>query len=182
MTTKNFKAFLQMVLQACYYGTAKAMVEAKYTNGNTCYLAPPLEQNVFPRTVASTLATNGYGGISVGRGNRPATEDDYRLEDKITTGLTAESPTKTSGVDSDGNPYLEYQFLLSNTTGADIVIKEVGYGQSVYCGNTAGATSISTYSILFDRTVLENPLTVPANGTAVLKYTLKTIINTPSVS
>lgn len=173
MITKNFKAFLSLMLENSSAGGA--FLEAKDASANTKYIDSRLS-NTFPYPVETTVRFANYAGIQLGSGNTLATENDYHMENQITSGLSASTPAITSGNDSNGNPYLQFVFTLTNSSASDIVVKEVGYFQKFMAATTIGGSSTAT-TFMLDRTLLETPLTVPANGTAVLKYTLKTIVS-----
>lgn len=172
MITKWYKNLLMWALQS---GINKGYTPVKDVAGNTKYLGGYF--NGFPNTPSKTVQISNLNnaGIYVGTGQTPATEEDYSLENKIVSGLTPGTPTTRGGVDENGNPYIEYTFMLSNTTANDIIIREIGYYQNASLASTIGGSS-STERILIDRTVLPTPVTVPANGEAVLRYTLKTVL------
>lgn len=174
MITKNFKAFLANMIGSRGSISTKGVLPVKDTTGNIRYFG--FRYSNFPNSVQSSVNFSGYSGIVVGTGTTPPTEDDYILENRITSGLTGTDPTKKNDVDSNGNPYIEFVFTLRNTTETDITVHEIGYAQNIYASTTLGGTDSNSYTLLFDRTVLETPVTVPANGTAAIKYTLKTII------
>lgn len=73
-------------------------------------------------------------------------------------------------------------FTLTNTTENDIIVREVSYAQAVSKANTKGsnvATNSTGVAIMtIDRTVLDTPVTVPANDSASITYRLKTILPT----
>lgn len=176
MINKNFKAVVATLLQARDYNSLEyGMVEVKKTDGTTKYLCPTF--NYFPRSVSSTVSFTTDGqGIGVGTGTTLPTEDDYNLEHRITSGLSASTPAITKGVDSDDNPYLEYVFTLTNSTASDITITEIGYFQLFYASDTRNS-SRSNANLMLDRTLLDQPVIVPANSTAAIKYQLKTVIS-----
>ena len=187
MINKNFKAIVALLLQNGNSLAGKALIPIKKpTNGNTTYLFNWMDgTSRFPYKSDNTMRFNSSynaAGVYIGSGATLPTEDDYALENMITSGISATSPATTSGVDASGNPYYTMVWTLTNTTAADITINEVGYIQSFNYSDTQGSTSASGGYFLIDRTVLDSTLLVPANGIAVLKYTLKTIVNTPSVS
>ena len=175
MITKNFKALLAAVLHA--KSTAKGAVPVKTYAGADTYMAPVFSSGKFPTSAAASVVFSTSGnGIYLGSGNTPATLDDYKLESQITSGLSASSPTYENGGDADGNPFSRYTFTLTNDTSSDIVVREIGYVQNLATAALNGSSSWSALCLL-DRTVLSHPITVPANGTATLKYTLKTIMS-----
>lgn len=178
MITNNFKACLQMILQSGV--NSNGIVAAKDVTGATKYLGAYFSSSDgYPNKTDNNIriaSSTTYAGIYLGTSNTPATASDYFVGSVITSGLTAGTPSVSLGVDENGNPYKQIVVLLTNTTASDIVVKEVGYVQQFFAAN-AILTSPSLLRFLLDRTVLPSPLTVPANGSAALKYTLKTIIS-----
>lgn len=178
MVTNNFKACLQMILQSGV--NSNGLVAAKDVTGATKYLGAYFSSSDgYPYKTDHSIRITPYttsAGIYLGTSNTPATASDYFVGSVISSGLSAGSPVVSLGVDENGNPYKQIVVLLSNTTASDIVVKEVGYVQQFFAASAIqGSPSILRF--LLDRTVLASPLTVPANGSAVLKYTLKTIIS-----
>lgn len=174
MITKNFKALMACMLQSNGSVATKGYMPVKNVSGTTGYLG--FYYAAFPYSLYKNVSFSSAPGIIVGRGDTPATEDDYALESIITSGLTASNSTQTNGID-DGNPYLEYLFTLTNTTGSDIVVKEIGYLQFFQTATASGANASNYGSYLIERTVLSTPVTVPANDSAAIKYRLKTVLS-----
>lgn len=176
MITKNFKMLLATILESSGGSDSPCTVPIKSPGGNVYYLSPKL--NRFPYAITPTVQISSppYGGIYIGSGSTPASENDYALETPIISGLSASTPAVVRSVDGDGNPYISFTFTLTNSTASDKIVREIGYFQLVNAGsyNSSGG---SQTSIMLDRTVLETPLTVPANGTAAVKYELKTVIS-----
>ena len=180
MITKNFKSMMSLILQSNgASGVSQLPIKVTTYLNEEKYLVPKFS-NAFPGVVENSVTFyTSSSGIVIGSGNDAPTENDINLKNQITSGLSASSPSVSFGSES-GNPYKCFTFTLTNNTSSDIIIQEVGYKSGLNCANSIGGSIVNGLCLL-DRTVLENPLTVPANGTAVLKYTLKTIINTPAV-
>lgn len=169
MFTKWFKNCLKAAIAGAGGGSAFDLPVKGV--GNVMYYAGYIG---YPYSAVTTFVLNATArGIHVGTGDTPATEDDYCMESPITAGL-AGTVTITKSIDANGCPFVTYNVVLSNSTASDIVVKEVGFIQSEYLGNTAAATSLTDRYVLIDRTVLDTPVTVPANGNAAIYYTLKT--------
>ena len=173
MITKNFRALLTTILESMD-GAAIAALPVTDYNGAQLYLSS--KAGAFPATVTTAVRIGSTVnlGIYLGSGNRQESENDYNLQTRITTGLTAQTPSKVTGLDSDGNLYLEYLFTLTNTTENAIIVREIGYVQGIYAGTTVGST-VSLKNFLLDRTVLQTPVTIPAGESAAIKYRLKTV-------
>lgn len=175
MITKYFKDLMKLFLQSSGSTNANGFLQAKDLEGNTIYLAPRFSQ--FPGTITTTVTFFNSSGIQLGTGTSAVSETDFSIENQISSGLTAGTPTITRGLDANGDPYLQFIIAVTNTSATDIVISEIGYAQNIYASSTINTNSTANM-ILFDHTLLEAPVTVPANnGTAVIVYQLKTIIS-----
>ena len=109
---------------------------------------------------ASNGLTNNTVYMTVGTGTTEATQSDYNLEipnENITISAAAQG---TKG-DYTGKVYT---FTLYNPTSDDITITEIGLiGILTKWSNT-------TDHILFDRTVLDTPITIPAGESKPITY------------
>lgn len=97
-------------------------------------------------------------GVVFGTGNTPPTVDDYALAGDIVTGLVA-SKSYTYTKDDNGVTY-EVVYTLTNSTSNDVTIAEV-------------ATMAHSAACLIERTVLEEPVTIPAGGVGQVTYTIR---------
>ena len=176
MITKNFKALMATIL-ITMDGSAPGYLPVTDYNGTQLYLSA--KNGAFPASVTTNIRIGSTvnQGIYLGSGNRQESENDNDLQTRITTGLTAQTPSKVAGIDENGNPYLEYLFTLTNTTENSIVVKEIGYVQGLYAATSLGQ-SVALKNFLLDRTVLQTPVTIRAGESAAVKYRLKTILAT----
>ena len=98
----------------------------------------------------STTPESMYSHIGVGSGNTAPTADDYNLENELTSlTCTSASMSNTSEMSK------QFTATFSNQTGEDVTVKEVGWFVSSYYSTTK--------TKLFERTVLDTPVTIP-NG------------------
>jgi hypothetical protein len=169
MITKWWKRTVQQLLGNAFADIAYGYdVSLKSTNGTVYYAS-----GYAPSQRYTSLTTNAQSaGISVGTGDTAATDEDYILENTITTGLSMTSTTVKSM--QNNLPSVTLNCVFSNTTASDIIIKEIGYKYNLWVANAVGGTAGGNRIFLLDRTVLSTPLTVPARGNAALLYTLKT--------
>lgn len=100
-------------------------------------------------------------GIVLGRDSTPPTLNDCCLKSLITGGLSIKTVTK-----ADENGDLKYTMTMTNTSQNPITIGEVGIMSKVYTGANTSTSNI----VLMERTVLEEPITIPANGVGVVTY------------
>lgn len=165
MITKNYKLY-------CY---------ARCVGANTSGIVNALGENItyYPQNTGGqanrgdfgisigtvyvgSIAQTSEAGIRFGRGSTPPMENDYALEDLITSGLTASA----SKVIAPDGSYAEGAYVLMNTSDADITINEIGYFGKV----AESSSSNRGHCVLMERTVLSEPITLPPGGTASISY------------
>ena len=172
MITNNLKQVLAAALQS--NSTVYGSMRVRSVSGITYYAH--CAYGAFPSTRAETFTLNaGAAGVSFGKGSTPPTEEDINLEDMITSGVTITLTSRLPRCDSYGNPYLEYTFTITNTGSETLLIREVGYKQTIKCSTTPGRNDNVDVVCLLDRTLLDVPLEIAAGDAGVLVYTLKTL-------
>lgn len=123
---------------------------------------------VYIGSVATNLNANG---IYLGKDNTPATRDDYKLNNIITSGIQV---TTIGKYVVEKNVELDEEFFgftrsisISCTESAGITIGEIGWV------NTFQYESGSKYySLLLDRTTFETPIVLEYQNTCVIDYTI----------
>ena len=167
MLTNNF-----YLLQAGV--TLNATVNGKVVNpdGNTVNSGIISGGNYPQPLISGVLFLTAYNncGVVVGSGKTPASKTDYKLENLISSGLTSAGTTSTSQITVDGIETVK-AIILRNTSSADITISEIGMLGCCYSSGTFQA-------VLVDRTVLDNPITIPAGESKAISYTIR--INNPA--
>ena len=172
MITNNLKQVLAAALQS--NSTVYGSMRVRGVNNVTYYAH--CAYGAFPSTRAETFTlTAGAAGVSFGKGSTPPTEEDTNLENTITSGITVTLTSRLPRCDSYGNPYLEYTFTITNTGSETLLIREVGYKQTIKCSTTPGRNDSVDVVCLLDRTLLDVPLEIAAGDAGVLVYTLKTL-------
>lgn len=69
---------------------------------------------------------------------------------------------------------VEYIFTAYNKTANDVVVSELGWVERLETSSAQNVrNSLTTTYVLLDRTVLDNPITIPAGETATITYTIK---------
>lgn len=99
------------------------------------------------------------GGVVFGTSDEAPTYNDYFLKGDIITTISG-SGVVTLSEDENGCEW-SVVHTLTNTGESDITIKEVGY-----------IASYSKYAMI-ERTVLDSPLTIPADGVGQVTYTIR---------
>lgn len=147
---------------------AKATFKFKDTSGDEYYFNP---KGGYYTDALRLNMTDGNGGMAVGSGSTPATENDYTLESVITSGLSASTPVASTEYDDVNNCYIRrLTFTISNTSDSAVTIREIGTYRGIAYANTLGANASSYKLVLVDRTVLDEALTIPAGEAGVLRY------------
>lgn len=165
MITRNwYNAFKAYRAKTVLTGALKN-VSGQTVNAG-CYDMSSAIDHLCLREKSFLLSASVGEGIVVGSGTTPPTLDDYKLESQITTGLSAIVAT-TLDADND----MIYAVTITNTSSEDITICEIGMHSYVYTSNSS-----SSATCLVERTVLENPITIPASGIGLINYAIKLTI------
>lgn len=172
MLTNNFYKAMAGALSG---NTELNMSEMTKTDGNVTgnisrSSAQPDEMNPFRYSTnvysanASQLKSENGGGIIIGTGTTLPTVNDYKLENQITSGFGS----TTSFPNSDSAVYNAKGIVscctITNSSQTDnLVINEIGYikGKAGY------------WNILYDRIVLDTPITIAPEATKTIEYRLK---------
>jgi hypothetical protein len=108
--------------------------------------------------------------VCLGSGNATPTENDFRLNSIILDGEITIS-SQTTVYDEDSNAGKRLVVTFTNTTENSITIREIGlYVQAIPYGGTSHYNDNRNF--LFDRTLLDTPVTVGPNESATIVYTL----------
>ena len=116
-------------------------------------------------------------GVLFGSGNAEPKADDYCLSGEAIDGLGSSNITsvETSEVDDD-HLTVTRTYTITNTTGNDITIGEVGlvYYLQAYTSATSTGSSYKKYwSYLVERSKLDSPITIPAGGVGQVVYSIR---------
>lgn len=174
MLTTNFKHAMAMVLEALSTGY-KGLLPVVAYDATQYWITGGGLSNLLSPTRNLTLSLSA-AGVVVGTGDTPPTVDDYKLEAQITANLTG-TTIQSTGQDIEGNPYLNIDLTLHNSGAETVTIREIGYRQGFNTATVQGTTTSSTTRyLLIDRTVLDEPVVIPAGENGIIRYTLKTIV------
>ena len=177
MLLKNAKNYMRAHLFKTS-GTAYGFLPITDMGGASAYMTDIAVGNIVEISFGDSAST-GNGYIIIGSGSTPATENDYALESRITSGLSVVSYTPSKETDANGNVIKRFDFTLQNTSGSDITIAEVGIRYYIQGYRTGAGTTGSTKNgfILFERTVLSTPVTIAAGDAAAIRYTVESAEN-----
>ena len=169
MVSNNAKNVIKQVLASC---DTVGLLTATDVGGVTRYIA---DFTAFPAVVEDTFTlTAANAGISVGSGSTTPSAADYQLASTITSGLTG-TVAMTKEADVSGNASITFSVELTNTSGSDITISEIGYKQEISASDSLNGTTATDRVFLLDRSTFET-ITLAPNAQAVIDYTLKAVI------
>lgn len=179
MLTGNFKSLVGSMVQST--SVVKGTLPVKDVYGMQ-YFVTGQYSSTFPSSRTITFATDRFAaGISIGSGSDPVLDSDYQLASPILSGMTA-SVTANSVEVNDGEPYVQYNVTVTNTSSSDLTIAEICYKQSVSATAYSGATSASNVVTMIDRTLVEPAIVIPPSRAAVIEYRLKTVMPEKTVN
>lgn len=123
------------------------------------------------KDTAPTTGTLGSakGGVFFGSGSTPATRDDYNLVAPIAANtLTVTSPAALQFLDDGKGKYsFVADFIVRNSSDAEVNVWEIGLFTPA-----AHSSSELFYLCLMERTVLAEPITIPAGESKLVTYAL----------
>ena len=173
MVTRNFLNLLAMALES---GNQLGCLQVRDVNGYTRFLSGYFNDNsVFPFGAVTSFTLNATAaGISIGTGSTPAAEDDYNLEETITSGVNVVITGTSYGVESPWFPFVKFDLTITNTGENPLVVTEVGYKQRLLTTKVIGSTSRASTVLLLDRCVLDTPVTIAPGDAGIVTYRLQT--------
>lgn len=114
---------------------------------------------------------NRYAGFCIGSGNTLPTENDYFLENQITTNFSMSIVDVRRGLDSNEKMYMEVNLVVVNTGSTNLVVREIGVvSNSIQTVASASATAAGNTDILIDRTILDTPITIEPTMAGAIIY------------
>jgi hypothetical protein len=109
--------------------------------------------------IPTTTTTTASRGVFFGTGKTPATAEDYTLESPITSGVSVTNPQGIAVKDNGEVMSLYATYALKNVTATDIEISEIGV-----------VSHLQQNHVLMERTVLDEPVVIPAGGSKAITY------------
>lgn len=154
----------------------KAYIPAKRIDGTSIYVPPRVySSNSFPAIVTALAATgsSSSSGVAFGSDATPPTENDYTLGRQVTGITCTASPIIKTVIDEVSGRYVaRLDYPLANDTAEDVTIAEIGLFHRFASADALGGTPATSTrcSIMFDRTVLETPVVIPAGAAGTVRY------------
>lgn len=155
--------------------SSDAMISAKAVNDENVYIPNLFDAGTYTFISKAIIPTGNTAssGVAVGSGSTPPTENDNKLEQQITSLNASSTPSVELYYDkTNWKIHARLDYALSNNSGADITISEIGLFRRFYTTTTRGgaASSSARRTIMIDRTVLSQPITIPNGGAATVRY------------
>lgn len=107
------------------------------------------------------------GGVVFGDGGAAVSRNDYCLSGNRFTTFAGAASVET-GIDDDG-VYAIGKYTLTNTGTEDFTIREVGLFTKYMQQNMDNIN----HAVLVERSILDNPITIPAGGVGQITYTVR---------
>ena len=170
MVTRNFLNILAMTLES---GNNVGCLHCRSVNGNERFLVGYFDSFPFSVTKTFTL-TASAAGISIGTGTAPESEDDYNLEQTITSGVNVVLTGISYGAENPWFPFVKYDLTITNTGANPLVVTEVGYKQTLRTAKVIGSSASTNTVLLLDRCVLDTPVTIAPGDAGIVTYRLQT--------
>lgn len=170
-TTAYYKALVNAA------NCSRDLLSYKSQDGNTrSYVGSTSRMSL---TWGDTASNNYYGpyigdlqkyenygaGVFLGSGTTPPTKDDYTWAGQLVTGYDY-TVAVSNGTDDEG-VYTTAVYTITNNNTQPITIGEI------CLFGIPGGSSDSSYKCLYERTVLESPVTIEAGGVGQVTYTLR---------
>lgn len=173
MFLKNFYKYLA-------YGIAQESTILTTVNGTEDLRLPSLQYLQLYSSGASYLnmrlvcntnvASTACNGVIFGNGSTPPTIEDFALSGKQITSFTYSLASLSTNVLGDGAVERTGIYTITNTGTEDFTISEIGL---VTC-----PANNTKKTVLFERTLLETPVTIQAGGVGQVTYTIR--VNDPT--
>ena len=154
-------------------------ITAKNAAGTEFVAGPQIATNNSYSYISSITAsgTNSSTGVAFGSGNTAATENDYTVTPIGGLSVTSPGSTFTTVYDSENNKFYTYSnFTVTNNNAEAVTIREIGkfnvFYKSTAIGTLCGSSNSDKMSVLIDRVVLDDPVTIPAGESGVVRYSV----------
>jgi len=166
MLTRNFYNLIGTILQSS--ASAKGTLPVTDLYGMQYFATSQYPQFPYSRVSSFTLDAHA-AGISLGSDASAPSETDFNLRSTISSGINV-SVTAANVSANEGDPYLQYNLTVTNTSSENKNIGEIGYKQNISCTRFSEDTSADNYTVLLDRTIISPPVTLAPGEAAVIRY------------
>ncbi len=170
MITNHFKALAASLLFNAGTSGLYGMYEYKTVAGTTKYACG---YTITATKMDIAASTGASAGIHFGSGTTTPTAADYGIETEVQVSATVTGTTFTK---TTNGWQKSVDITLTNTGESAVTIAEVAFYGSIRGAASEGGTSAanSDLIVMFDRTLLDTPITIPAGSAATMTYALGT--------
>lgn len=117
-------------------------------------------------TILTTVTDGTWKGVAFGTDGTPPTPDDYRLAGNVISSLSG-TVAKNVNIDEYGTTMTAI-YTLTNSGAEDVTVREIGLFRQGYYSSLK-----YTSTFMLERTVLDEPVTIPAGGIGQVTYTIR---------
>lgn len=147
-------------------------VEYKATSGPQMEIGSTSTNTIGPHMGNPQNSFNGSGGVVFGTGTTAPTVEDYKLSGDLITNLSALANVTVEG--DDNGVTITAIYTITNTGADSFTIGEVGIVTNLHYNYFS--SNSDSFKGLIERTVLDSPVTIEADGVGQVTYTIR--INT----
>lgn len=167
MLTNNWYNYLRANFLSAYQDRTFTGIEVTSTNGtkyapagssNYCYY-----MMLRGGSLTSVASSNGGAGVNFGDGTVPPAKEDHCLSGNFISGLSLGSYSASHAVEGD-TASVVITLTVKNGGAEPVTISEIAWVDRQYVNGG------NMKSFMFDRTLLESPVTIPAGGQGVVVY------------
>ena len=138
----------------------------QYTSAGNLGICIGGSNSFFEPHMSNLVKEIGYSGVIIGTGTAPAAFDDYKLSGDLITKFSFSVSVNKKHTESGFEVTALY--TITNTNSTEITIGEIGLIANQYTNSTS-----ASYVALLERTVLEEPVTIPPGGIGQVEYTIR---------
>lgn len=182
MVTRNFERLMAFILGANTTGHHSFELPLISTSGAPFYISDYTfagSNTTLGRIVGSTSATGN--GVDVGSDGTPTTGLEWNLNNRL-TGVTIAIAAAVSETNKYGDMIQKINVSVTNNNNFDVTVREICYKQWIYGCEFYGVWTSSwgvLFSAMLDRTVLDEPITIPPGETGIIIYRLASSLYGP---
>lgn len=169
MFTKNWYKYIASCLNNAAVGTVKTLTGESYSPASyndaikLCY-----KVNSYNTASLHYLrnSLSDYSGPVIGTGTTAPTVDDYFLSGDVITTFTSSVNITTE--DTEDGSIITALYTITNTGDSAFTVGEIGL-----LGTAKSGQNDPKYRVLFERTVLDSPVTIEPGGVGQVTYTIR---------
>ena len=176
MLTKNWYEYFRTYMG--FASTSATNGQGKVVDVTGTQYNPATYSGLFDRVFPYTIGSNPFPtrqqapGLHFGDGNTPPTTDDYYLSGNQITTLTRSHQVIECSSAGDTAETV-FTLTVKNTGTSAVTVREIAWVMPLRTNN-------SDRYFMFDRTVLDTPVTIAAGDFAVIRYKISLTMPIPT--